>query len=119
MKSKWYFTKSYKKYFAVNAKGGKLQRFINDYIYILFDKESMNEFINEIKQKCKSLDQEYPRTTPLEVCFEKEKHLFYIGYKLAIYKRNRPDAIVVLDFAEVRRIEHYQTEIDFEKGTKK
>jgi hypothetical protein len=39
MKSKWYFTKSYKKYFAVNAKGGKLQRYINDYIYILFDKK--------------------------------------------------------------------------------
>ena len=118
MKSKWYFPISHMMYSSVNSKGRKIQDFCEDYINVLIDEKSMKEFVGKVKEICKFLDIENPKTIPFTVQFNKvhlEKQ-----YRLEVYQSNDPDkTILFMDFTEVRQIEHYQTEIDFEKGTKK
>lgn len=120
MKSKWYFSTDNMMYCSVNTKGRIIQKFVKGYALVLFDSKSLSELINEIKIICSNLDAEYKRSIPLKV----DLTVSCLGdgtiYKLSIYQSNDPDKVILfMNFAEVRRIEHYQTEIDFQKGAQK
>jgi hypothetical protein len=120
MKSKWYFATDNMMYRSVNTKGRIIQKFVKGYALVLFDSKSLFELIKEITTRCSSLDAEYKRSIPLKVDLSVSCSDDGTVYKLSIYQSNDPDKIIlIMNFAEVRRIEHYQTEIDFEKGTKK
>lgn len=88
-----FFIDNIQTYVGTNKKGNRLQRYITEYEQTLVnDKISFNKLKDEIKGTIKKLNEEYPRTQPLEL---NESFGTKSGQWIANVKGN-PDKIVFI-----------------------
>ncbi|MCH3994146.1 MAG: hypothetical protein LKE54_03675 [Prevotella sp.] len=122
MKIIWYFQSGNQFYQNVNAKGRKIQKFADKYINVLFDEKSMMAFFDTVKELCKTMDEENPRTIPFIVSWTETTVNNGKAYRLEISQKERPDNLILtMDFTLVQRIEHYEYGLNHEdkEGGKK
>lgn len=113
----YYISTSITLYSPINKNAGEIQDYVKEYTYCLFDQESLDDFIDKVRNKSAKLDNENKRLLPMVVRFSS-----FVNYdheqltSLRIYQKDHPDkTILSMDFAKVRKIIRYKREFDIVK----
>ena len=114
----YYVSISMTEYSPINRKAGEIQEYAKEYNYCIFDKESLDDFIDRVRDKSSKLDNENKRSLPMVVDFEYHFVNYNFGpvQRLRIYQKNHPEkTILFMDFAMAKKIIRYKKEFDLMK----
>ena len=114
----YYISTSITLYSPINKNAGEIQEYVKEYNNCLFDQESLDDFVDKVRNKSAQLEIENKRSLPMVIEFDD----IFINHKfgqikcLRIYQKDHPDkTILSMDFAKVRKIIRYKKEFDIVK----
>ena len=101
----YYISTSKTIYSPINKKAEEIQNYVKDYIYSIFDKESLDNFIDDVREKSAELDKDNKRSLPMVVLYE--------SLQLTVFQKDHPDKVIFfMNFQKVRKIIRYKKEFD-------
>lgn len=101
----YYISTSKTIYSPINKKAEEIQNYVKDYIYSILDKESLDDFIDKVRERSAQLDKENKRSLPMVVDFQ--------SLQLTIFQKDHPDKVILfMYFQKVRKIIRYKKEFD-------